>query len=95
MRLPWTRTVLVTLAFVWVMLAWYQHVGLDKRERAHVEELISRYCSLEREATGEFRPATERERDECEIGLRSTGLGSRGFQVGGSVDVSGNVSVAP
>lgn len=96
MMLPWTRTVIATLAFVWIMVAWHQHENLEARERARVEELISRYCSLKLEpVSGEVRSAKEKERDECEIGLRSAGLNGRGLQISGSVDVTGNVGFRP
>ncbi len=83
MRLRWTRTILCALGFIWVMVQWHAHERRATADQFHVAELIARMCNDRSEQSG---------RDACEIGLRSTGLGS-GVRVSGSVDVSGNVDV--
>jgi len=75
--LQWTRTALMAIGFVWVMLAWRAH---DAPER-HVEELSARLCV-----------GSADDRDGCELNLRLR-VGGRGIAVTGSVDVSGSVDV--
>lgn len=94
----WIRTGLAAAVFVWVAFAWHQHEAAERRERAHVEELIASWCAYQDDGLlgkEQLRKTSERERQLCEIGLRSTGLGGRGAQVSGSVDVNGTVDVSP
>lgn len=98
MRVEWARTALAAVVFLWLVFAWHRHESLGRHERTRLDELITAYCASQHDlagGVGSVRPATDRERQECEIGLRQRSLGGSGVAVSGSVDVSGNVSVEP
>ena len=85
LRLRWTRTGLVVIGFVWVMLAWHYHENTISNERAAIIAMIVRSCAAD-------YPDSQSQRDQCEILFRSRLVG--GINVGGSVDVAGTIDVA-
>lgn len=82
--LPWVRTMLAAVGFVWAMSAWHYHEYTINRERSYIMSLIVRLCAAD-------YPDSQTGRDECEIVFRTRLVG--GVSVGGNVDVTGTVDV--
>ena len=83
--LAWVRTVLVTLAFVWVMVAWHRYDERARVDWMRQNNLIATACSPER-ADGDAKWAAA-----CELSFRKA---SGSVDVNGSVDVSGFVDLS-
>lgn len=92
MVLKWTRTVLCVAGFVWVVLAWQSIENRRRADDRRIQEAIRVVCQ---DNSDELRKnGMEARQAVCEAGyiLQTS---TRGLNVTGTVDVTGNVDLQP